>query len=64
MKKNLLLIVTIAILLIIFVPLIGIWCLNVLFNTGIEYTVKTWIAAFGMLILMKKDYRSKKLKDL
>lgn len=42
------LIVLAVVLVLVFVPLIGIWALNTLFSLGIAYTFKTWLA---MLIL-------------
>ena len=35
-----------CILVIIFAPLGTIWVLNTLFNLGIVYTFKTWLASF------------------
>jgi hypothetical protein len=34
----------------IFSPLVTIWAVNVLFDTGIPYTARTWAAAFILII--------------
>lgn len=39
------LIILLVFLIIIFGPFISIWSLNTLFNLGIDYTFKTWLAA-------------------
>ena len=40
-----LILIGIAVLLIVFGPLLAIWSLNTLFGLGIAYTLKTWFAA-------------------
>ena len=43
--KNPLLFITLILAVIIFFPLATIWSLNTLFQIGIAYTFKTWLAA-------------------
>lgn len=38
-----------AALLIILIPISFLWSLNTLFGTGLEYDIKTWLAAFLFL---------------
>lgn len=35
-----------AIILLVALPLVPIWAINTLFNTGIPYTFMTWLASF------------------
>jgi len=45
MKPNPFLFLTLVLAVLFFFPLATIWSLNTLFETGIAYTFKTWLAA-------------------
>lgn len=40
-------------------PLLCIWCVNTLFNMGIEYTLLNWLAALVLLFLFGRGGTSK-----
>ena len=48
-----------AIAAVILVPLAFIWCLNTLFNLGITYTVLTWLASLGLMLVLGSRSASK-----
>lgn len=50
-----LLILVVSILTLLTAPLLLIWCVNVLFNQEIPYTVKYWFAALMILVLFNSS---------
>jgi len=53
MKTDTVLIVLFVIILIAAGPLLAMWSVNTLFNTGIEYTFINWLAAFVLMAIIK-----------
>lgn len=45
---------------ILFVPLISIWSVNVLFLTEISYSVSTWFASMWLILLIANQYKREK----
>lgn len=41
-------------------PILGIWALNTLFHTGIEYTFTNWAAAAILVSLLQNTVKIKK----
>ena len=48
-----LLVLTIGIAAVIFVPILSIWAVNTLFALSIPYTIKTWFAALVVIGILK-----------
>jgi hypothetical protein len=44
-------------------PLVFIWSLNNLFNLGIEYTWKTWISTYVLLVVFGAIIKDQKKED-
>ena len=44
--------VALVVFLIVISPVITIWSLNTLFDTGIELTLKSWLAVFWITVLL------------
>lgn len=49
MRSNFMFLLYVAI--IVFVPLLTIWCLNTLFTLGIAYSFTTWFACFWLQLV-------------
>lgn len=52
-----------ALLLIVFSPLVSIWALNTLFGLGIQYSLATWAAAAWCSLLLGGSVASKASKS-
>ena len=48
-----LLIIVVAVLAMLVIPFLGIWCINTLFSVAIAYTWKNWVAFFLLLFVTK-----------
>ena len=53
-------IIFIAVSIIIFTPLLAIWCINTLFDTGIEYSPVNWFALAVLLAIMNSSLIDRK----
>ncbi len=54
--------VILIICLIIIWPVVIIWALNTVFNLGIAYTFKTWIAVFILMVVFNNSKKAAKRK--
>ncbi len=55
-----LLILVIAVIAMLTLPFLGIWCINTLFSVTIAYTWKNWVAFFLLLFVTKASLTSGK----
>lgn len=46
--------IPLIVVLVIFMPIIVMWCVDTLFGTNIPINLKTWFAAFLLLVLIGK----------
>ena len=56
MKAGLILfLIPVIILLVIFMPILAMWCVDTLFGTNIPVNLKTWFASFLLLAMIGKN---------
>jgi hypothetical protein len=44
--------IVLAVVAMVFMPFLGIWCINTLFNVSILYTWKNWVAFFLLFFVI------------